>query len=91
MEAYMQVVLTLLAAIAAVAYVVHDRWFDCHVWAGSSREELERIMRRNHDERMNKERDEDHKSFNNDHEIGPNVMPSKIHVDQEMRIPERTR
>lgn len=65
MEAYIHLVLILIAVIAVVAYIVHLRWFEHHVWPGSSREELDQILKRNHDELVKKERDEDYKFAKN--------------------------
>lgn len=60
MEQYIPVLLILFAVIAVVAYVINLRWFERHVWPGSSCEELDQILKRNHDELVKKARDEDY-------------------------------
>jgi Skp family chaperone for outer membrane proteins len=62
MEEYIPALLILMSGIAFVAYMVHQRWFDRHPWPGSTREELDRILKRNREELVKKERDEQAKN-----------------------------
>lgn len=57
MQEYIPTLLVLMSVIAFVAYMVHLRWFDRHPWPGSTRVELDRILKRNHEELVRKERD----------------------------------
>ena len=62
MEEYIPALMILMSVIAFVAYMVHQRWFDRHPWPGSTRDELDRILKRNHEELVKKERDEQAKN-----------------------------
>lgn len=56
MEAYIPELMLLIATIALLGFVLHQRWFDRHPWPGSTREELDRMLQRNHNELERKRR-----------------------------------
>lgn len=77
MEEYVPALMILIAMAAIMVYIIHLRWFDRHVWPGSSREDLDRILKHNHEELVKKERDEQAKNSKLD---GPTEKKNMTHV-----------